>query len=107
MYIHIPALAAQHASAAPQLGFIKGIILRARVPLLASDAPGLAVRPFSHLRLSPLRLRGLDHTCHILPSSEIDLGLFLQAEGNIYFTELAGNYDKAFKQINSYRHSHY
>ena len=43
----------------------------------------------------------LYHTCHILPPSEIDLGLsllFLQAqEGNIYFAELAerveyGNY---------------
>ena len=41
------------------------------------------------------------HTCHILPPSEIDLGLcslFLQAQkGNTYFTELAarveyGNY---------------
>ena len=41
------------------------------------------------------------HTCHILPPSEIDLGLRLAAfaarEGNIYFTELAerveyGNY---------------
>ena len=41
------------------------------------------------------------HTCHILPPSEIDLGLFLRflqaQEGNIYFTELAesvgyGNY---------------
>ena len=33
------------------------------------------------------------HTCHILPRSEIDLGLclaVLQAqEGNMYFTELA------------------
>ena len=36
----------------------------------------------------------LVHTCHILPPSEIDLGLclaVLQAqEGNIYLTELAG-----------------
>ena len=35
----------------------------------------------------------LNHTCHILPPSEIDLGLFLAVlqaqEGNIYFTELA------------------
>ena len=33
-------------------------------------------------------------TCHILPPSEVDLGLCLAAfagsEGNIYFTELAG-----------------
>ena len=43
----------------------------------------------------------LGHTCHILPPSEIDLGLFLAAfavqEGDTYFTELAerveyGNY---------------
>ena len=39
------------------------------------------------------------HTCHILPPSEIDLGLFLPTwKGNIYFTELAerveyGKYD--------------
>ena len=44
-------------------------------------------------RMPPCLDACMTHTCHNLPPSEIDLGLFcllLQAqEGNIYFTELA------------------
>ena len=55
-----------------------------RAPLLSAEGGCSPASAGCHAR------RSLRHTCRILPPSEIDLGLCLQAqEGNIYFTELA------------------
>ena len=46
--------------------------------------------PFARPPLRRRRLAAVGNTCHNLPPSEIDGGLFLQAQkGDTYFTELA------------------